>query len=549
MRKLISRLLPRSRKAESTQTDSSTTASGKKQSAETNPQSDHADSGEAESGRARRRDNKSGEGRSRNRSRKRSGKGRSNGSNNRSDGRSNDRPNDRQSDRSGNRPSRPKRSRSRSKAPDTAEPVVIPRDEHGIDANRVSRNARQVVEGLRDAGYSAELVGGCVRDLLLGLRPKDFDVATDATPEEVREIFRRARLVGRRFRLAHVRMGRDILEVATYRAAPGKNENDTDHAMTDDGRLISDNVYGTRGQDAVRRDFTVNALYYDPLSEEVLDYVGGYDDVIERRLTMIGEAEPRLREDPVRILRAVRFASRLELDVEESCAEAIPRLAHLLADTPPARLFDEMLKLFHYGHAADTYESLAEHGVFEHMFPETAEMIADGDSVAEQLLQRSFANTDTRVNEGKPVIAPFLFAAILWRPMSERYEANLEAGEDPRAAMYNAAEDTIAVQNERSFQPRLESQSKKRIARFVEHKRFRAAYDFLLLRAAVGEVTQELADWWTSYAEAKPSSSARQNRGDGDSDGDGEAGARGSGRPRRRRKRGGRRRRKPQSTS
>jgi len=372
-----------------------------------------------------------------------------------------------------------------------------------------------------------------VRDLLLGLRPKDFDVATDATPEEVREIFRRARLVGRRFRLAHVRMGRDILEVATYRAAPG--ENDTDHAMTDDGRLISDNVYGTRGQDAVRRDFTVNALYYDPISEEVLDYVGGYDDVIERRLTMIGEAEPRLREDPVRILRAVRFASRLDLDVEQSCAEAIPRLAHLLADTPPARLFDEMLKLFHYGHAADTYEALAEHRVFEHMFPETADMIAEGDGVAEQLLQRSFANTDARVNEGKP------------------------------AAMYNAAEDTIAVQNERiaiprrvatptreiwSFQPRLESQSKKRIARFVEHKRFRAAYDFLLLRAAVGEVTEELADWWTSYAEGKPSSSARQNRDhDNNGDGDGEGGTRGSGRPRRRRKRGGRRRRKPQSTS
>jgi len=547
MRKLISRLLPRSKKAESTKTGSPDTGSRTKHSTKTNSESEHADSDRSESGRADGRESRPRKKRSRSR---------------RSGGRADGRQANNSRNGSGTRGQQPRRksspTRRRPKTPDTSEPTVIPRGDHQIDANSVSRNARQVVEGLRNAGYSAELVGGCVRDLLLGLRPKDFDVATDATPEEVQEIFRRARLVGRRFRLAHVRMGRDILEVATYRAAPG--ENDGDHAMTDDGRLITDNVYGTRGQDAVRRDFTVNALYYDPISEEVLDYVGGYDDVIERRLTMIGEAEPRLREDPVRILRAVRFASRLDLEVEESCAEAMPRLAHLLADTPPARLFDEMLKLFHYGHAADTYAALVEYGVFEHMFPETADMIADGDPVADQLLQRSFANTDSRVNEGKPVIAPFLFAAALWRPMSERYEANLDDGQDPRSAMYNAAEDTIAVQNERiaiprrvatptreiwSFQPRLESQSKKRIARFVEHKRFRAAYDFLLLRAMVGEVTQELADWWTGYAEGKPSSSARQNR-DNES---GEGGTRESGRPRRRRKRGGRRRRKPQSAS
>ncbi len=547
MRKLISRLLPRSKKASSNDTTSDSRssndpendavdASGTNHSAAREKQPERTGS---QGGRPRQRN-------SRNSSRNDSG----------ADGRGESGSRSRKP-RSRSKSRKPRSTRSRDSANDP-EPDVIPAGEHRIDASRVSRNALEVVEGLRDAGYSAELVGGCVRDLLLGLRPKDFDIATNATPEDVRDIFRRARLVGRRFRLAHVRVGRDVLEVATYRAAPGADGNE--HALTDDGRLITDNIYGTRGQDAVRRDFTVNALYYDPISAEVLDYVGGYDDVIERRLTVIGDAERRLREDPVRILRAVRFASRLDLDVEDSCASAMPRLAHLLADTPPARLFDEILKLFHYGHAADTFAALQDHGVFEHLFPETADVIESGDPIAGPLLEKAFTNTDTRVNEGKPVIAPFLFAAALWRPMSERYETYLEDGQDQRSALYNAAEDTIAIQNERiaiprrvatptreiwSFQSRLESQSKKRIARFVEHKRFRAAYDFLLLRAAAGEVTQELADWWTSYAEAKPSSRARPRQ---DGDADSEGGQR-TGPPRRRRKRGGRRRKKPQAAS
>ncbi len=375
-----------------------------------------------------------------------------------------------------------------------------------------------MLEGLAQAGFDSQLVGGCVRDLMLGREPKDFDVVTDAHPEQVRRVFNRARLIGRRFRLAHVRFGRDVIEVATYRALPDAQLSSASERTTDAGRLISDNVYGTRAEDALRRDFTVNALYLDSRDYTVIDHVGGVDDLQQGVLRVIGDPEVRFREDPVRMLRAIRFAAKLGFRIEDRTAAPIIRLAPLLRDVPPARLFDEVLKLFHGGTALETYELLRKYRLFGELFPSAESSLeAEAENFPLTLLPRALASTDARINAGKPVTPAFLFAAVLWEPVRLDMQRRMQAGVSEMAALEEAAGKVLADQLKRisiprrfstavreiwRLQPRLLRRTRKRISRVLEHPRFRAAYDFMLLRAEVGEAEQETADWWTRIQEA-----------------------------------------------
>lgn len=394
---------------------------------------------------------------------------------------------------------------------------IISRAEHGISRANISESALRVLYGLKKAGYEACLVGGGVRDLLLGREPKDFDVATDATPEEVRTVFRSCRLIGRRFRLAHVRFGREIIEVATYRA--GADETDEDHAgmHIEDGRIIRDNVYGNIEQDAWRRDFTVNALYYNIKDYSVIDYTGGYEDLQAGLLRLIGDAEQRYREDPVRMLRAIRFAAKLGMRIHDDCDRSIYDLADLLKTISPARLFEEVLKLFHGGSALQTFEMLRKYGLFKTLFPQTERALAkEEQGYPHLLLAKALENTDARINEGKSVNPAFLFAALLWEPMREERDALQEQGMSGIEATHAATDNVLRWQREHTTIPRRHSlmirdiytlqlrllrRSGKRALRLVEHPRFRAAYDFLLLRNAAGEPLQEECDWWTTFQE------------------------------------------------
>ncbi len=383
-------------------------------------------------------------------------------------------------------------------------PGIVDATSYGLIPGRISPQARQVIERLKDAGYTAYLVGGCVRDLILGQEPKDFDVVTQARPEEIRQVFRNARLIGRRFRLAHVHFGREIIEVATYRAAPSADSED------DNG-----NVFGTLEEDAFRRDFTVNALYYDPDEGLITDYVNGLHDLTHARLRVIGDPEARFREDPVRMLRAVRFAAKLRLQLTEDGRRLLPALGPLLQGVAPARLFEEVLKLFHTGNAAATYETLCEHRLFEVLFPGVAAILgphADRDS----LLGRALANSDQRLSEGKPVTPAFLFAALLWEGVREEAMHSIAEGAIPVEAWTRAAEHvlreqlrvimipkrfSVPMREIWGLQSRFERRAGRHAFRFLESKRFRAAYDFLGLRAASGEAPAALFDWWTRFQE------------------------------------------------
>ncbi|TCO41900.1 polynucleotide adenylyltransferase PcnB [Dokdonella fugitiva] len=387
---------------------------------------------------------------------------------------------------------------------------IIPRPEHAISRKSISAGALRVLYRLHEAGHRACLVGGAVRDLLLGGHPKDFDVATDATPEQVRALFRNCRLIGRRFRLAHVVFGREIVEVATFRGSSDDGSGDR-HLV--DGRLVRDNVYGTIEEDAVRRDFTVNALYYDISDFSVLDSVGGMEDLQHRVLRLIGDPEQRYREDPVRMLRAARLAAKLGFTIEPATAAPFAALGPLLAEAPPARLFDESLKLFLSGHGLASFRSLEQHGLLQHVFPATARVLAQGDAAHfRRLVEQTLANTDARVREDKPVTPAFLFAALLWEPVRRAAQAAVDAGADVGAAWSHATERvlreqaqrvavprrfTIAVEEIWAMQPRFAQRTKKRAFRLLEHPRFRAAYDFLVLRADESPELAELAAWWT----------------------------------------------------
>ena len=401
-------------------------------------------------------------------------------------------------------------------------PTLIPRSEHGITRANISPNALKVLYRLKDAGYQACLVGGGVRDLLLGREPKDFDVATDAHPEEIRQLFRNCRLIGRRFRLAHVVYGREVIEVATFRAQQNGGEEESegeDTLISEEGRILRDNIYGTIEQDAWRRDFSVNALYYDIADYSVRDYVGGMADLKAGVLRVIGDPEARYREDPVRMLRAVRFAGKLGFRLAEATAEPIPRLASLLLDISSARIYEEVLKLFMSGEAVTTYELLRQYELFGKLFPETEAALAEEvDGHPQILISKALENTDRRIDEDKPVTPAFLFAALLWPPVQRRWQATAkQMGDVP--ALQAAGSWIVSAQAGHTalpkrfsipmreiwaLQPRFEEISGRRPLRLVTHPRFRAAYDFLLLRGASGEVDQSLCDWWTEFQNESP---------------------------------------------
>jgi poly(A) polymerase len=390
------------------------------------------------------------------------------------------------------------------------EPRIIRRADHNVTRKEFSDSALKVLYRLNKAGYQAFLVGGCVRDAMLELHPKDFDVATDATPDEVKALFRNCRLIGRRFRLAHVRFGREIIEVATFRAA-AISEHD-DHHSDDEGRILRDNVYGSIDEDVWRRDFTCNALYYNIADFSIWDYTGGFDDIRRKRIVLIGDPEKRMREDPVRMLRGIRFAAKLGFDIDEPVIRAIDHHAHLLPNVPAARLFDEFLKLFQAGNAERTFDLLRDHGLFREMFPATDEELRK-DQGFMRFTRAALQNTDRRVRQGKSVTPMFLLGVFLWLPIKKHAEirrAEEKMSESQSLAL--AAYEIVAQQQRRisipkrftvpmremlSLQPRFEFKRGKRAMKLLDHRRFRAAYDFMLLLAEVGQASKETAQFWT----------------------------------------------------
>ena len=380
---------------------------------------------------------------------------------------------------------------------------------------QISKSALNVLYGLKKAGYQACLVGGGVRDLLVGITPKDFDIATDASPEEVRAVFRNSRLIGRRFRLAHVRFGREIIEVATFRAAHDKAQS-AGQAVVEDDRILRDNVFGNQDEDAQRRDFTVNALYYDIADFSILDYFGGYQDVEKKQIRMIGEPYQRYREDPVRLLRAARLAAKLDFSIEADTAAPIAELGPLLDDVPRARLFDELLKLFQSGHAVRSYALLQEYELLHHLllWPEAVE------PTDQHLVDLALADSDQRLQQGKSIAPFFTFAALLW-PIRQEIFAQESPNSDDAYALHNLASHRAVSDQQHllpipkriiqplletwNLQDRFERRIGKKPYKLLHHPRFRAAYDFLLLRsraataAGIEPELAELAQWWTDF--------------------------------------------------
>jgi poly(A) polymerase len=414
------------------------------------------------------------------------------------------------------------------------EPHIIPRDNHPISRKNISDAALKVIARLRSAGFQAYLVGGSVRDLMLGKHPKDFDVATDARPEQVRELFRNSRIIGRRFRIVHVRFGPEIIEVTTFRGSHEPEEAEppegrrAPHGVAvrnADGMLLRDNVYGTVEEDAVRRDFTVNALYYTTADFSVRDYTGGVPDLHARLIRMIGDPATRFREDPVRMLRAVRFAAKLNFTIHEQTAEPIYELAPLLSGVAPARLFDETLKLFLAGHAAQTYELLWEYDLFPVLFPATANAIeADESGIYDELVMLALANTDRRVSQQKPVTPAFLYAVLLWPALKREFDSEVAKGVPVPLAVQQAASTVLSDQQRHisiprrfslpareiwELQWRLPNRQPRRVQNLMENPRLRAAYDFLLLREEAGEQLGGLGEWWTRYLEGDENTRAQ----------------------------------------
>ena len=398
--------------------------------------------------------------------------------------------------------------------------LILSRDQHPISRRQISDNALKVLYRLNKSGYEAYLVGGGVRDLLLGRAPKDFDIATDATPEQIKKLFSNCRLVGRRFRLAHVVFGRDVIEVATFRGHHHK-VNTSKHlsSQSDEGMLLRDNVYGTIEEDAERRDFTVNALYYRIKDFSLHDFHGGLDDLEAGVLELIGDPETRYREDPVRMLRAIRFAAKLGLTISPRSAAPIRELAPLLQDIPPARLFEETLKLFQAGHALQTYQLLRDYDLFAPLFPQVATLLTkEGNSPFERFLELALRNTDERVAQDLPVSPAFFYAALLWGVVEKRSrdfanESSLPPQDTLLLAMNEAIDQqikTIAIPRRFTsdvreiwlMQDRLPRRSGKRAERLFTHPRFRAAFDFLELRSRIDGRLKELVQWWADFQEA-----------------------------------------------
>ena len=396
----------------------------------------------------------------------------------------------------------------------SGEANVIGVNKHGIRRDALSSGSLRTVEALQQQGFKAYVVGGAVRDLLAGLKPKDFDVATNATPEQVRNCFRRSRIIGRRFQIVHVLMGAETIEVTTFRGH--HDQHSGSRAQTDgQGRVLRDNVFGSEKDDAARRDFTVNALYYDPTSETIVDYHHGLADLKQKTLRMIGDPPTRYREDPVRMLRAVRLASKLDLTIEPATRESISELASLLENVPPSRLFDEMLKLLTSGDAVKCLKRLRAEGLHHGVLP-LLDVILD-QPLGERFVMLALENTDRRVREGKPISPGFLFATLLWHEVLAKWEALKAGGERPIPALFAAMDDVLDTQSEKLaitrrvagdikdiwlLQPRFEQRSGKRPYALIEQARFRAGYDFLLLRAESGEIPAELGQWWTDFLNA-----------------------------------------------
>jgi poly(A) polymerase len=381
-----------------------------------------------------------------------------------------------------------------------------------LSPEHINVDALKVVKRLTGAGYQAYLVGGCVRDLLLGSHPKDFDVATDAHPEEVHELFRNSRLIGRRFKIVHVRFGREIIEVATFRAPHSQIQ--TEENFSDGGMILSDNIYGTFSEDADRRDFTMNALYYDPEHDTIHDEVNGLEDLGNRQIRLIGDPDSRYREDPVRMLRAVRFKAKLGFEIEPTTAEPLKRLGVLLRDIPPARLFEEVLKLFMTGHGEQSFVVLREYDLFGWLFPDANRLLDTNNSA--ELIRLALASTDRRIAADMPVTPAFIFAALLWQPYVEQRARLEEEGESTYIASFEGANEVVSRQLQVtsipkrfsgpmrdiwSLQHRLPIRSGKKPEALLLHKRFRAAYDFLLLREEAGAQLDGLGEWWTRYQE------------------------------------------------
>jgi poly(A) polymerase len=382
---------------------------------------------------------------------------------------------------------------------------------HGVRRDKISPAARKVTDGLQAAGYAAFVVGGAVRDLLLDRHPKDFDIATDATPEEVRRVFRRSRIIGRRFRLVHVLFGEETVETSTFRRMIESEEAETD----EHGRLLRDNQFGDQEQDAARRDFTANALFYDPSSQEIYDYHDGHADVCSNTLRMIGDPAVRYREDPVRMLRAVRLSAKLGMNLEPATAAPIAKMKDLLGNVPQARLLDEMLKLLLSGHALECVKKLRDMDLHHGLLPMLDVILKQ--PMGERFVMLALQNTDLRIHEGKSVSPAFLFAALLWHDVLSAWKAHQDVGERPVAALHAAMDEVLNRQQAQIaiprrydtvmkelwlLQPRFEQRGGQRPVRLLSQPRFRAAYDFLLLRCESGEVDSQLGLWWDEFQDA-----------------------------------------------
>ncbi len=393
----------------------------------------------------------------------------------------------------------------------STQPLVISRAEHGISRTRISGNALKVLYRLHNAGYSAFLVGGCVRDLLLGRNPKDFDIATNALPEEVRKLFRNCRLIGKRFRLAHIVFGKEIIEVATFRT---HHKDGQEHlGQTHKGMIIRDNMYGTIEDDAWRRDFTVNALYYNIADFSILDYTGGMQDLQDKVLRMIGHPEQRFHEDPVRILRALRFVGKLGLNIEPETEKYILQLNHLLENVSPSRLFQEVLKFFQEGATLPTFKLMQKYQVVARLFPQTAAMLSQHDT--QKLIEEALISTDMRMKEGKTISPAFLLAVFLWHPVSKLMKHYQHTDDLPIHIAYEKALRAVSSQQSEALsiprrlmitvydicflQHRLTCRYGSIPFRLLDHPRFRAGFDLLILRASAGEPIEELHTWWVQF--------------------------------------------------
>lgn len=403
---------------------------------------------------------------------------------------------------------------------------IIPKEEHCVSRDDISPNARKVLTQLHAAGYESYLVGGSVRDLLLGQTPKDFDVATSASPEDVKALFRNCRLIGRRFKLAHILFGREIIEVATFRGPPTatsstRRDNQTHSSK---GQILCDNQYGTLEEDASRRDFTINALYYDLHDQSIHDFADGLSDLSQKKLQLIGNPEERYHEDPVRMLRAIRFACKLDFTIASESAEPIQRLGSLLCNIPGARLFDECQKLFSTGHASRTFQLLQQFNLLQYLFPATAGDLGH-DPEFQHLIDLFLENTDARIKQGKSTTLAFLLAVFFWTPfkrslqylqgngmplfpaINQAAQVTANSGSNSRSSSYNnpitiPKHFAFAAKDIWELQFRLPHRHGNRASLLIQHPRFRAAYDFLLLREKSGEIKPGLGQWWTDYQEA-----------------------------------------------